>query len=75
MIHRLVGASEPSLIFGLGLIKCGIKSVEQDSRKQFVQRWQSTDRAIGPDIFFVPSSVNNFLRFSTPCFGECSFLA
>ena len=74
MIHRLVGASEPSLIFGLGLIKCGIKSVEQDSRKQFVQRWQSTDRAIGPDIFFVPSSVDNFLRFSTPCFGSAAFL-
>ena len=33
MIHRLVGAPEPSLIFGLNLIKSGIKSVVQDSRK------------------------------------------
>ena len=74
MIHRLVRASEPSLIFGLSLIKCGIKSVVQDSRKQFVQRWQSTDRAIVSDIFFVPSSVDNFSPFSTPCFGSAAFL-
>ena len=63
MIHRLVGASEPSLIFGLNLIKCGIKFVAQDGRKQFVQRWQSTHRAIVSDIFSVPSQWITFSVF------------
>ena len=40
VIYRLVRTLEPSLIFGLNLIKAGIESVVQDSRKQFVKRWQ-----------------------------------
>ena len=52
-IQRLVRTPEPSLIFGLNLFEPGMKSVVQDSRKHFVQRWQNTNRATVSDIFFV----------------------
>ena len=49
-------------------------SVVQDSRKQFVQRWQSTYRVIVSDIFFVPFFVDNFDPYSAPCFWCAVFL-
>ena len=50
------------------------KLVVQDSRKQFVQRWQSTNRAIISDVFFVPFFVDNFSPYSAPCFWSTAFL-
>ena len=74
MVHRLVGAPEPSLIFGLSLITSGIKSAVQDRRKQFVLRWQSTNRAIVSDVFLVPFFVDDFYPYSPPCFWSTAFL-
>ena len=67
MIHCLICASEPCLIFCLDLIKSGIKSAVQYCRKQVVQRKQRADRAIVYNIFnvtfFCVSSVSPTVSF------------
>ena len=73
MIHRLVRAPGPYLIFGLNLIKSGIKSVVQDRRTQFVQRWPRTNRAIVSDVLFVPFFCDGFLSVFCAMFLEHSF--
>ena len=74
VVQRLVRKTENSLILWLFTVKPGKKSVVQDGREQFVQRWQNTDWAIVSDNFFVPFFVDNFYAYSTPCFGSAAFL-
>ena len=72
MIHSLICASGPCLIFCLDLIKSGIKSAVQYCRKQFVQHKQRADRATVSNIFNVTFFVYHFYSFSLPRFW-CAF--
>ena len=74
VIWRLVRTPEPSLIFGLNLPKPGIKSVIQDGRKKFVQRWQNTTGRQSPTSSSFLFFVDNFYSYSATCFWSTTFL-